>query len=76
MRLLIGFKETNLMIGGNVTEFIRYRLTWKPDNESFRKEAYFSYLDMAETWYDEKLAEGKNPELWKEETTTIICKLK
>ena len=55
----------------NKTE-IRYRLTWKPDLESVRKEAYFAFRDMAKTWYDEKLTEGKSPQLWKEEITTTF----
>ena len=51
---------------------IRYRLTWKSNDQRTCKEAYFVYREMAETWYDEKLAEGKNPQLWKEETTTTF----
>jgi len=55
---------------------VRYRLTWKSNTQRTRSEAYFSYRTMAETWYDEKLAEGKKPQLWMEETTTILHKLK
>ena len=54
---------------------IKYRLTWKSDTQRTRKEAYFSTRMMAEEWYDEKLAEGKKPQLSMEETTTIIYKL-
>ena len=55
----------------NKTE-IRYRLTWTSNDQRTRKEAYFVYREMAETWYDEKLAAGKKPQLWKEETTTTF----
>ena len=68
---------------GNVTknnpevEFdVKYRVIWKSDTQRTRKEAYFPTRPMAEEWYDEKLAEGKNPHLWMEETTTIVHKLK
>lgn len=59
----------------NKTE-IKYRLTWKSDTQRTRKEAYFATRTMAEEWYDEKLTEGKKPQLWTEETTTILYKLK
>ena len=55
----------------NKTE-IKYRLTWKSDTQRTRKEAYFPTRKIAEEWYDEKLAEGKNPQLWKVETTTTF----
>ena len=56
----------------NNKTIIKYRVTWKPDSESFRKEAYFSSFDIADAWFDEKVAEGKSPQLWKEETTTTF----
>ena len=59
------------MIMDSKTE-VRYRLTWKSNTQRTRSEAYFAYRTMAETWYDEKLAEGKKPQLWKEETTTTF----
>ena len=55
---------------------IKYRLTWKSDTQRTRKEAYFATRTRAEEWYDEKLTEGKKPQLWTEETTTILYKLK
>lgn len=55
----------------NKTE-IRYRLTWKSDTQRTRSEAYFAFRSIAEEWYNEKLAEGKKPQLWKEETTTTF----
>ena len=55
---------------------IKYRLTWKSDTQRTRKEAYFSTCTTAEEWYDEKLKEGKKPQLWMEETTTVLYKLK
>ena len=54
----------------------KYRLTWKSDTQHTRKEAYFPTLEMAEMWYNEKLTEGKKPNLWQEETTIILRKLK
>ena len=51
---------------------VRYRLTWKSNTQRTRSEAYFVYRTMAEKWYDDKLAEGKKPQLWKEETTTTF----
>jgi hypothetical protein len=51
---------------------VRYRITWKSNTQRTRSEAYFVYRTMAETWYDEKLAEGKKPKLWKETTTTTF----
>ena len=53
---------------------IRYRLTWKSDTQRTPKVAHFPcrYRTMAETWYEEKLSEGKNPQLWKIETTTTF----
>jgi hypothetical protein len=54
----------------------KYRLTWESNDRLFRKEMYFIYLVTAETWYDEKLAEGKNPELWMEQTTTTFEELR
>ena len=51
---------------------IGYRVTWKSDTQRTRREAYFAFCDRAETWYAEKLAEGKKPQLWKEETTTTF----
>ena len=51
---------------------IRYRLTWKSDTQRTRREAHFASLKLAESFYDEKLAEGKNPQLWKIETTTAF----
>ena len=51
---------------------IRYRLTWKSDTQPGHKVAYFVYRTMAEKWFDEKVAEGKSPQLWKEETTTTF----
>ena len=55
---------------------IKYQLTWKSDTQRTRKEAYFPTRTMAEEWYDEKLAEGKKPQLLMVETTTIFHKLK
>ena len=55
----------------NKTE-IGYRLTWKSDTHRTRKEAYFVSRTMAEMMYDEKLAEGKKPKLWKEKTATTF----
>lgn len=54
----------------------RYRLTWKSDSQRNRKEGYFPTLTMVEEWYDRKLREGKKPQLWIEETTTTLRKLK
>ena len=51
---------------------IVYHVRWKPDAESFLKEASFAFLHMAEVWYFEKEAEGKKPQLWKEEITTTF----
>lgn len=50
----------------------RYGITWESNTQPTRKVGYFSSLERAEAWYDEKLAEGKNPKLWKEETTTTF----
>ncbi len=55
----------------NKTE-IKYRLTWKSDTQRTRKEANFDTRTIAERWYDEKLAEGKKPQLLKVETTTTF----
>ena len=54
----------------------KYLVSWKSDTQRTRKEAYFDTLWGAETWYDEKLTEGKKPKLWMEETTTILMKLR
>ena len=61
------------VIMDNKTE-IRYRLTWKSDTQRTPKVAHFPcrYRTMAETWYEEKLSEGKNPQLWKIKTTTTF----
>ena len=50
----------------------RYRVTWKSDTQRTRKEAQFALLKIAEEYYEEKLAEGKNPQLWKQETTVTF----
>ena len=55
---------------------ITYMVSWKSNTQRTRKEAIFGTLEMAETWYNEKLEEGKKPHLWQEETTTILRKLK
>ena len=46
----------------NKTE-IKYWVTWK---SGIQRTAKFTHLENAETWHDEKLAEGKKPQLWKE----------
>ena len=61
------------VIMDNKTE-IRYRLTWKSDTQRTPKVAHFPSrgLSYAEEWYEEKLSEGKNPQLWKIKTTTTF----
>ena len=59
-----------------VTHRVTYHLTWKSDTQRTRKEAHFPTLEMAEEWYNEKLTEGKKPQLLIEETTTIHRRLK
>ena len=54
----------------------KYLVSWKSDTQRTRKEAHFPTLTMAEEWYREKLKEGKKPQLWIEETTTTLRKLK
>ena len=50
-----------------------YVLTWESDTQPPPpKQAHFALLEIAETWYDEKLAEGKNPRLWKAVTTVTF----
>lgn len=49
-----------------------YRVTWNPDILDSLKEESYAFLNMAEVCYFEKEAEGKNPKLWKEETTTTF----
>ena len=56
----------------NSKTIIKYRVTWKSDTQRTRREACFDSCDRAEKWYAEKLAEGKEPQLWKEETTTTF----
>ena len=53
---------------------IMYRLTWKSDTQRTPKVAHFpsSGRSYAEECYEEKLAEGKNPQLWKVETITTF----
>ena len=51
---------------------IAYLVTWKSGTQRTRKEAYFASYDRADAWFDEKVAEGKSPQLWKEETTTTF----
>ena len=46
----------------NKTE-IKYQVTWE---SGIQRTAKFTCRENAETWYDEKLAGGKKPQLWKE----------
>ena len=60
----------------NKTE-IKYWVTWKSGIQH-TKEGYasgwakFTCRENAETWYDEKLAEGKKPQLWKEKIASTF----
>lgn len=54
----------------------KYIVTWKSTQEPKRKEAHFHIFHLAESWYNEKLEEGKNPSMHMEETTISRSKLK
>ena len=54
----------------------KYIVTWKSPQEPKRKEAHFHIFHLAESWYNEKLEEGKNPSMHMEETTISRSKLK
>ena len=54
----------------------KYIVTWKSPQEPKRKEAHFHIFHLAESWYNEKLEEGKNPSMHMEETTVSRSKLK
>ena len=53
-----------------------YIVSWESDTQRNRKDAFFGSLTMAEQWYNEKLEEGKKPQLWIEEVTVTREKLK
>ena len=54
----------------------KYIVTWKSPQEPKRKEAHFDKWFLAESWYNEKLEEDKNPSMFMEETTISRSKLK
>jgi hypothetical protein len=54
----------------------KYIVTWGPRHPSGIEEAHFYALHLAESWYNEKLEEGKNPSMHMEETTISRSKLK
>jgi|688.fasta_scaffold2770596_2 hypothetical protein len=55
---------------------VKYIVTWKSSQEPKRKEAHFDILHLAESWYNEKLEEDKNPSIFMEETAISRRKLK
>ena len=58
-----------------MTTNIKYRLTWDSETQCTRREAHFTSLNLAESLYEEKLEEGKRPQLWKIETITTFEEL-
>lgn len=53
----------------------RYIVTWKPKTYT-RKEASFDEQDLAESFYEEKLNEGKSPSLYVTELIESTRQLK
>lgn len=53
----------------------KYIVTWKPKTYT-RKEASFNDHELAESFYEEKLAEGKNPALYVTELVESTRQLK
>ena len=54
---------------------VKYIVTWKPKTYT-RKEASFYEQDIAESFYQEKLAEGKSPSLYVKELVESTRQLK
>jgi hypothetical protein len=54
----------------------KFVVTWKSPQEPKRKEAHFDKRFLAESWYNEKLEEGKDPSMFMEETMVSRSKLK
>ena len=55
---------------------VKYIVTWRSKRQAVRKKASFIDSKIAESFYQEKLAEGKSPSLYVKELVESTRQLK